>query len=222
VTLYTGTGSQVGTPVNTDSNGNYTFSGLPPGDYYVVFSNLPAGSQFSPADQGGDDSLDNDANPGNGQSGTTSLGLGESDSTLDAGIHRPVQISGQVWEDADNSQTVNGGETGIPEVTVELLDEEGNVIRTTQTDEDGYYGFNGLEPGNYSVRESDPGGYASTTENEVPVTLTQDVLPLEVDFGDRREVAPVGVPILSPLGWLLLSLGIGMMASRRGYLPRRR
>src|SRR5262249_25191954 len=38
VTLYTRAGVQVGSPTTTDATGFYKFTGLVPGDYYVVFS----------------------------------------------------------------------------------------------------------------------------------------------------------------------------------------
>ena len=45
----------------TNAAGAYSFPGLTPGDYYLVFT-TPAGFSFSPQDVGADDTIDSDAN----------------------------------------------------------------------------------------------------------------------------------------------------------------
>ncbi len=52
----------VAATTTSDGNGFYQFSDLPAGTYSVQFSGLPAGWSISPANQGGDDALDSDAN----------------------------------------------------------------------------------------------------------------------------------------------------------------
>jgi protocatechuate 3,4-dioxygenase beta subunit len=56
-----------------------------------------------------------------------------------------------VWEDYNNDGVADDGEPGIEGVTVELLDENGDVVETTTTDSDGHYEFTGLEAGDYQV-----------------------------------------------------------------------
>ncbi len=56
---------------------------------------------------------------------------------------------------------------GVPlsGVTVQLLDANGNVIKTTTTDEEGKYDFSGLTPGQiYGVNEILPPGYIHNDE----------------------------------------------------------
>ena len=56
-------------------------------------------------------------------------------------------IGDTVWFDVDGSggdQTTQGDEPGIEGVIVNLLDDSGNIIRTTTTDEHGHYYFGGL------------------------------------------------------------------------------
>ena len=87
VTLYQcSNGNVVGVPVITGPNGQYLFSGLTPGSYYVGFSNLPAGYFFTPNDMGGNDTADSDANSGTGLTGCETLTSGENNLTYDAGL----------------------------------------------------------------------------------------------------------------------------------------
>lgn len=69
----------------TGGNGEYSFDSLPSGNYYLEFNPL-MGYVFSPQDQGGDDSLDSDANPANGKTGLVSLISGENNISVDAGL----------------------------------------------------------------------------------------------------------------------------------------
>ncbi|MEB3414436.1 SdrD B-like domain-containing protein, partial [Alteriqipengyuania sp. WL0013] len=73
------------------------------------------------------------------------------------------RIEGYKYEDLDG---VLGGTTKAwAGVTISLLDGDGNVIRETQTDADGYYSFEMLVPGTYQVAETLPdGSYAISDE----------------------------------------------------------
>ncbi len=84
VALYTAGGTLVGSTL-TDSDGFYFFADQQPGDYYLLFT-APSGFAFSTADQGGDDSLDSDADPIDGRTATTTLSSGETDLSWDAGL----------------------------------------------------------------------------------------------------------------------------------------
>ena len=173
VTL-TGT-DNLGTPVNetrtTAGDGSYLFDNLVPGDYQVTFT-LPGGYEFTRQDQGGDDGLDSDANPANGQAVTTTLVSGENDLTWDAGIYRPATLGNFVWLDANGNGLQDGGEPGINNVTVNLLnadgspalDSGGNAITTT-TDGTGFYEFTDLRPDDYLVEFVPPAGFKITPQD---------------------------------------------------------
>ncbi|NEQ74935.1 MAG: DUF11 domain-containing protein [Okeania sp. SIO2C9] len=98
-------------------------------------------------------------------------------------------ISGNVSEDIDNDDT---GDVNLENVTVELLDDQGTVIRTTTTDTDGNYEFTDLEAGDYTVRQVNLGGYSDVSDTDPPndnlisVTLPGDVDSTGNDFVDEQ------------------------------------
>ncbi len=177
VTLYDGAGTQVA-QTTTDANGNYLFDNLTPGDYYVVFSNLPAGYTLSPQDQGGDDALDSDAGA-NGQTATTTLGPGENDMTWDAGIYLPTgSIGDTVFEDTDGDGVQDVGETGMPGVSVDLYNCTGQWVAQATTDANGNYIFDNLPAGDYYVVFSgQPTGYFFSPQDQG----TDDALDSDAD-----------------------------------------
>jgi hypothetical protein len=69
----------------SDSAGAYAFLDLDPGDYYLRFE-LPANHAFSPRDQGSDDLVDSDADPGTGMTSCFALADGEANPAWDAGV----------------------------------------------------------------------------------------------------------------------------------------
>jgi|694.fasta_scaffold00672_18 protocatechuate 3,4-dioxygenase beta subunit len=71
----------------------------------------------------------------------------------------PSSLSGFVFVDRDADCTFDQEEPPISGVTVTLLDQTGSVVAATVTDARGHYSFGGLRPGNYSVRQTQPGGY---------------------------------------------------------------
>ncbi|HEU4325996.1 MAG TPA: SdrD B-like domain-containing protein, partial [Roseiflexaceae bacterium] len=76
----------------------------------------------------------------------------QSNLTVDFGVFQPLSLGNQVWNDQNNSGVVDGGETGIANVTVELRDAStGTLITQTQTNAQGYYLFTNLSPGSYVV-----------------------------------------------------------------------
>jgi len=72
----------------------------------------------------------------------------------DCAVADPVNtytISGTAYVDANRDLVLGYGEPALANVTVVLKDENGNIVGTKQTSEDGYYEFTGLPAGNYTV-----------------------------------------------------------------------
>ena len=72
-----------------------------------------------------------------------------------------------VWEDLNGNGLQDAGEPGIEDVTVNLLDADGNVIDTTMTDGDGFYEFTDVAPGTYSVQFVAPDDFVFTKQTGV-------------------------------------------------------
>ena len=94
-------------------------------------------------------------------------------------------VEGIVWLDTDNDGSPESGEpTRLGGVRMTLLDGHGAELARTRTGKDGSYHFLGLAPGVYTVVQTQPNGYGTTTVNERRVTLTPGGA-VSVDFGEQ-------------------------------------
>ena len=110
-------------------NGYYEFVGLDPDTYYVGFSNLPAGYEFTSQDAGTDEAVDSDADPVNGDTEPVTLVAGQNYPDLDAGIYTDrAGLGNYVWDDLDNDGVQDANEEGIPGITVTLYAVEGDNL----------------------------------------------------------------------------------------------
>lgn len=151
VTLFDGAGNQIGAATSTAMDGSYSFDELTPGDYYVQFSNLPNGAEFTTAGSGNDTSKDSDVNPTTSRTSTTTLSSGENDGNWDAGIFSRVSLGDNIWIDTNGDGTKDATDTGHENVLVVLKDLNGTQISQVYSDANGDYLFSGLLPGNYTV-----------------------------------------------------------------------
>ena len=163
VTLYDAATNALGV-TTTDVAGAYAFTNLVPGTYFVGFA-PPAGWQLTLRDQGGDDALDSDADQITGYTIPTVLISGENDPTWDAGVYRPASLGDFVWDDLDADGVQDGGETGVPNVVVNLLT-NGTVIASTTTDVSGAYAFTNLPPWDYQVQVVVPAGWYVSPQDQ--------------------------------------------------------
>lgn len=178
------------TPITavTNAGGGYVFADLTPGCYIVEFE-PPAGYVLSMAGAGGDDAVDSDADDTSGRSPQITLVAGEFNPTIDAGIHELASLGDFVWEDTNGDGVQGDSEPGVPDVTVQLVDDDGTVLDMVPTDADGRYVFDSLTPGDYEVCFVIPDGYVATGQDRGgddttdsdgdPATGCADVVTLE-------------------------------------------
>jgi len=188
----------------TNVNGEYLFDFLYPNTYIVEFVK-PSG--YEPTTQNvGDDAQDSDAGS-NGRTGPYTLEVGDDNRTVDAGFYKPASLGDYVWFDQNGNGTQDGGEPGIPGVTVTLYADtnndgtpDGAALKSTTTNGSGRYEFTNLTPGTYIVNFGKPSGYDPvapdqgandaidsdanpTTGNTGPITLTSGQHNPTIDAG---------------------------------------
>ena len=76
-----------------------------------------------------------------------------------------ASLGDYVWEDVNGNGQQEDNEPGVANVNVQLNDATGKAIDQTSTDGQGYYSFNDLNAGTYSVQFELPNGYKFTTPN---------------------------------------------------------
>jgi uncharacterized repeat protein (TIGR01451 family) len=168
----------------TAADGSYEFLNLAAGNYVVVESQPPGYSSS------GDTAGAND----NRIPVVVSTLASHTDNNFFDFLTPAVNyasIEGTVWNDANASTTVNGGETGIANVAVQLVEDINangsadpgeSVVQATLTAADGSYSFIGLNAGNYVVIESDLFGWMSTADAAAP---NNNLIPVVLSAGQN-------------------------------------
>ena len=187
---------------DSDDNGAQTaYNGLVTSPFF----NLAVGME--PVDEGG-------------TNGDQDVELGQPDAngnmTLDFGFLPDVSIGSVVFLDTDNNALLDGAETGVGGVTLDLLfdaDNNGAIdaaeespIATTTTDGDGSYLFANLTPGNYQVvipaTNFDPTGalFMSVLSSNDELDVGADAGAMNVDSDDNGDQpGGVGAVVRSPV-----------------------
>ncbi len=159
----------------TDANGFYQFSDLGPGTYYV------------------NEELSSGWTQTYGAGGYTQR-LQSGDSLVDKtfGNFKNITISGMKFDDknGDGSQEINDG--GIAGWTI-LLSKDGQPAESTLTNADGYYSFEDLGPGVYTVAEETQSGWTQTYGTAgYSVTATSGDNVTDRNFGNFKNITITG------------------------------
>ncbi len=204
VELHAADGTLIDTTVTSDG-GQYLFTDLEPGEYFLIFINPLGEGVWTLANAGNDDTVDSDAvtnvvderGPAQ-QTEPFTLDAGEIDLSWDAGI---IGLSGAgsaavgnfVWNDRNQNGLQDGGdETGVAGVTVRLFTSENVLVAETTTNDQGIYNFQAIDPGNYYVEFALP---ASFTVSPLD-TGSNDEVDSDVDPTTQR-TAVFNVPVFT-------------------------
>ncbi len=215
-------------------DGNYGNDGTPP-DFAWVYDgdNLIGWEASAPLAQGIYNNLNVHTQIAAGR--TSAVENREIDLSITCGqTGLRCTIGDAVWLDSNGNGIQDAVENGIANVTVQLWDCEGNFIRDTATDSEGFYQFTGLETGCYVVvipaANFLAGGalhgleqtydYDGLRDNRTGVNLTEPgQVFLDADFAYRPPSPPVpGVAPWSAIGAAAVTLLLAIYVLNRRAL----
>lgn len=91
-------------------------------------------------------------------------------------MNAPIEIGNRVWFDTDNDGIQDADETPIPGVTVELYDQNGNLLATAVTDANGNYYFSSGPGTNTTSQIYNIANFGPNSQFEVRIPLGQPAL----------------------------------------------
>ena len=165
--LLKGTNGVTVSSVFTDAAGNYLFSDIAPGAYYLEFI-LPVEYSITLPNMQSNNSTDSDVDNSNGYgtTPTTQLSPGENDLSWAAGIHKCISIGERVWFDLNENDIWDSVENGVNGIRVNLHRQMANGqyilwdytysgANPNTASGDGYYKFC-APPGTYYLEFLEP------------------------------------------------------------------
>lgn len=137
----------------TDVNGQYLFTELPFGDYFVSVVTSTLHIRYNRTSVYDAGSVTNDSTGDRVTLSTTTPYDFDQDFSYTLNDTTLASIGDQVWGDIDSSggSAPNAGDVLLAGVTVRLFDNDGNSIDVTTTNNEGYYLFTGLSADDYHV-----------------------------------------------------------------------
>lgn len=189
------TGGAMPQQATTDANGFYIFPNLLE-DVYTVTVNAASGDLAT-----GTWLQTGDPDGGFDNQSTVNLAPGVDNLDQDFGYQPLGSIGDTVWNDKNSNGAIDGGEQGIPGVSVTLHNASG-PIATAVTDQNGFYTFSNLPIGEYDIvidpatlpanmiPTYDPDGI--DTPDQVTLLLGPGQDRDDIDFGYRSILVTLG------------------------------
>ena len=192
----------------TNATGYYNFIGLVPGDYVVVFT-IPNGTDLTPEPRAGNYKEDSNPIETEWQDGhlvakaEVSLDIGEKDETIDMGLVYlgTASIGDYVWIDSNQNGIQDDGEKGLDGVHLILYDAKGKKLEEYVTHSGGYYRFEHLYKGKYTIKVIPPKDWLFTTKDSKESDnadsdvnpSTGKIIEIELKEGEYQKVWDVGL-----------------------------
>lgn len=174
----------------TDEDGRVYFVKLPEGKYKVNIS----------MDKGYNDFTKQNAKINSRYSNVNSNGFTDNISVskehgvnyVNAGMIKYGSILNKVWNDRNKNGRIDKYEEGLKGIEVSLYDGNDRLISLVETNENGEYKFDNLEPGNYYVKAKIPNNYKAVNNDLVQSDLYRSK-NINIKSGDSEEI--VNIPL---------------------------
>ncbi|CAK8724592.1 hypothetical protein KKHLCK_14480 [Candidatus Electrothrix laxa] len=164
----------------TDGNGNYSFDGLPPGDYWVDVD-YPTDLTETTAGQGSDEALDSDLAAGAGGSLITVIADQVIDD-LDFGLVGTSPLLGDtIWYDANGNDIQDAGESGLGGIDV-IIHPCGNDSICGNTDD--LCGIDGICGGVNAIDDTSDFSVTTDSAGHYLQSVSAGVYEVSVDVTD--------------------------------------
>lgn len=175
--------SQAGLPVDTvvtDAAGNYAFTKLKEGKYYIKAPTMADKSMVTYNAIDPDFNSDFTHQNGQGTSDLISIGVGEKIYSIDFGYTPLVTLGDFVWIDQNFNGLQDASEQGFADATVQLHLSDGSIYASTTSDSNGSYQFTNIPANSYYLSFVVPSEWMPTTQN-----LSSDLLNSKIDAQKR-------------------------------------
>jgi hypothetical protein len=138
----------------------------------------------------------------------------------------PASLGDYVWYDANENGIQDAGEEPMPDITVQLMNCQGQVLASTTTNANGFYLFSNLMPGDYKVHFEAPLGFVfSPMDQGADDALDSDVNPATgmticttLESGENDMTWDAGMYLPPPPGGCTLT--IGYWKNHAGFGPQ--
>ncbi len=195
----------------TDEYGRVYFKNLPKGEYKIN-AVMPKGySSFTKQ------STDISSNFSNVNTGGYSENIDvkklNEDDVIDVGVIRSGSIGSTVWYDNNKDGKQNKDEEGVEGIDVFLCDSNGKLLAVTNTDKNGKYRFDNLDPGKYYVIFETPKnlGITNLKDNGAQTHKSRDI---NLSSGEADNSINLGVYVKPDLSKEVKNLPI---TSKKGF-----
>jgi len=185
IDIYDATGTTLLTTLTSNVSGSFSYTNLLPGTFVVVEHDPLGYISTTP------NSLTVVVAP----DGTAEADFGEYRATSSANNF----IRGKVYFDANKNGKMEKTESILSGVTIELYDASNALVASTVTTTTGTFEFQKQPAGVFTVVETNPTGYASSTLDHVGVTLTSGSVGY-AEFGDFLGAADPVDPAVQIVG----------------------
>ncbi len=161
----------------TNSNGKYSFLNVVKGKYYIKVD-IPNKYKFT-SSNAGNSTFDSNITGLNGlaTSSIIDVDYAENVTDIDVGLIEQTEIKGLAWEDLNGDGARLNNEPKLQGINVHLVNQSGDTILQTITDNNGNYEFKSINVGSYNVRFEFTMTYHPTLKHKTQDDLDSDINP---------------------------------------------